>query len=71
MNKDILHSVRQGIGQDMVDNFDENGCSVLDHAATQNYLLLEIFDKLESMSLALDAMLDYNAAQWHERKTKE
>lgn len=72
MSEDIIAKIRERVNEDIMQYGPSNDAStILQHKVIDSYLLLQILDKLESMSLALDAMLDYNAAQWHERKTGE
>jgi hypothetical protein len=71
MSNDPLPKIRECVTRDAYLALGYDGNPVHRCVFIQNYLLLQVLDKLESMSLALDAMHDYQAAQWHEGKIKE
>lgn len=70
VNNEILVKIREYAERSMHLVLEDGIDQSLGHDVIQIYLMLQMLNKIESMSLALDAILDHKAAEWHEREIK-
>lgn len=70
-NDEILTKMREGLAMQIHEAIERDDVpQAYVQQVTQSWLLLQMYDKIESMSLALDAMLDNSVDEWNERHNK-